>query len=298
MAKAEGYYFTDPPPEPVTCEFCGKTLYHYGGVLPIAGTKHIFTWFKEPERCDCPQAQEHWRRVEEEKKKAEEEESRRRQQAIIQSRISKLIKDSGLRGRFQTRTFEKFIPDEKNARALQAAKRYADHFNLMLPGKDEYGNVTEPARQRNGLFIVGSYGTGKTHLAAAIANQLIHKNHTPVICMTMIDLLARIKQTFDRSDNATEAEIMKIYEDVPLLIIDDLGSEQPTEWGTTKIFSILNARYEAYMPTIITTNYTVQDLTRRLTPPDGDSRNAEKSIDRLCQVCEAIEMFWDSWRTR
>lgn len=232
-----------------------------------------------------------------ERKRAEEEESRRRQQAIMQARISRLLKDSGIRGRFQTRTFEKFIPDAKNRRALQAAKKYADSFNLMLPRKDERGRVVEPAKERNGLFITGSFGTGKTHLAAAIANQIINDG-TPVICMTMIDLLARIKQTFDRSDGATEAEVMKIYEDIPLLIIDDLGSEQPTEWGITKIFAIINARYEAYMPTIITTNYTVQELTKRMTPPDGDSNNAAKSIDRLCQVCEAIEMFWESWRTR
>ena len=53
--------------------------------------------------------------------------------------------------------------------------------------------------------------------------------------MTMIDLLARIKQTFDRSDNTTEAE-MKIYEERSLLVIDDIiGSEQPSEWGSTKI---------------------------------------------------------------
>jgi DNA replication protein DnaC len=121
--------------------------------------------------------------------------------------------------------------------------------------------------------------------------------------MTMIDLLARIKQTFDRSDNTTEAEVMKIYEEVPLLVIDDMGSEQPSEWGSTKIFAIVNARYEAYMPTVITTNYAGDELVRRMTPtgPNGrllDSRNAAKTVDRLNEMCIGIVMNWDSWRSR
>ncbi len=150
--------------------------------------------------------------------------------------------------------------------------------------------------------ILGVTRNTITNLATAISNQLIREG-IPVICMTMIDLLARIKQTFDRSDEATEAEIMKIYEEVPLLVIDDIGSEQPSEWGSTKIFAIINARYEAYMPTIVTTNYAGDELIRRMTPigPNGrpmDSRNAEKTLDRLKEMCVGIEMNWESWRPR
>lgn len=263
-------------------------LYHYGGFFP--GAKRVMLWFPEVERCDCSEAQEYWR-------KKEQAEKHKHEQECIQRRVAKLMKNSGIRGRFQTRTFDRFDVNEENRKAYQAAKRYADSFSMMLPTKDERGNVTPPKKECNGLFITGSYGTGKTHLATAIANQLI-QGGTPVICMTMIDLLARIKQTFDRADDATEADIMRIYEDIPLLIIDDIGSEQPTEWGITKIFSVINARYEAYMPVIITTNYGGDELIRRMTPPNGDSHNAEKTLDRLKEMCVAVEMFWDSWRPR
>jgi len=256
----------------------------------------------EPERCDCKQAQQYWAKVEAEKKAAEEERRRREEQDRLQRKINKLIKDSGIRGRFLNRTFERFEVNEENRRAYEAAKRYADNFRDMLPKKGPDGIVDPPEIECNGLFITGSYGTGKTHLATAISNQLIREG-IPVICMTMIDLLARIKQTFDRSDEATEAEIMKIYEEVPLLVIDDIGSEQPSEWGSTKIFAIINARYEAYMPTIVTTNYAGDELIRRMTPigPNGrpmDSRNAEKTLDRLKEMCVGIEMNWESWRSR
>lgn len=279
----------------MTCQFCGKTLYHHGGRVPKR--KRIMMWFQEPERCDCPEAQDYWRKQDEAKKAARESEKRSQEQERIQRRVSKLLKDSGIRGRFQNRTFERFVVNEENKQAFQAAKRYADRFPIMLPTKDERGNSQPPQKERNGLFITGSFGTGKTHLATAIANQLI-QGGTPAICMTMIDLLSRIKQTFDRSDEATEADIMRIYEEVPLLIIDDIGSEQPTEWGISKIFAIINARYEAYMPTIITTNYGADDLIHRMTPPNGDSYNAEKTLDRLKEMCVAVEMFWDSWRPR
>ena len=301
QAIAEGWKYNESPPEPKKCEYCGKTLYHYGLISPLQ-TKQIFIWMPEPEHCDCEQAQRYWAKVEADKKAAEEEKKRQEEAERLQRKINKLIKDSGIRGRFLNRTFERFEVNEENRRAYEAAKRYADNFRGMLPKKGPDGIVDPPEIECNGLFITGSYGTGKTHLATAISNQLIREG-IPVICMTMIDLLARIKQTFDRSDEATEAEIMKIYEEVPLLVIDDIGSEQPSEWGSTKIFAIINARYEAYMPTIVTTNYAGDELIRRMTPtgPNGrplDSRNAEKTLDRLKEMCVGIEMNWESWRSR
>lgn len=151
----------------------------------------------------------------------------------------------------------------------------------MRPVKSDRNHVTPPEIERNGLFMAGGYGTGKTHLAAAIANQLISEG-TACICMTMIDLLDRIRETYKAAgSDVDEAYILSQYEEVPLLIIDDIGSEQPTEWGVSKIFAIINARYEGYMPTIITTNYSGPELVQRMTPESGDSRNAEKTLDRL-----------------
>lgn len=283
------------------CEFCGQTLYHTG-IVSVLQEKRVYAWMKEPEHCDCKKAQAYWAKVEAKKIAAEEEKKRQEKAERIQRKINKLIRESGIRGRFLNRTFDTFEITKQNRRAYEAAKRYADNFAAMLPKKSG-GRIEPPQVKRNGIFTTGSCGTGKTHLVTAISNQLISKG-IPVICMTMIDLLARVKQTFDRIDfNNTEADIMKIYEEVPLLVIDDLGSEQPTEWGATKIYAIVNARYEAYMPTIVTTNYAGDELIRRMTPTgvNGrplDSRNAEKTIDRLKEMCVGIEMNWESWRSR
>lgn len=291
-------YGGKPAPLPSKCEFCESELYH-DGLLDFRNQNEVMLWFIEPERCICDKSQKYWAKKEAEAETERIAEEQRKRDAKMQMRMNKLFRDSGIRGRFRNRTFEKFEVTPENRKAFNAAKRYADTFYDMMPKKDERGNITPPAIERNGLFMVGSYGTGKTHLATAIANQLISTG-TPVIAMTMIDLLARIKQSYDSTDNASETDIMKVYEDIPLLIIEDIGSEQSTEWGLTKIYAIINARYEAYMPTIVTTNYLPDDLISRMTPggKGGDGRNAEKTLDRLKEMCISVEMFWESWRSK
>ena len=61
--------------------------------------------------------------------------------------------------------------------------------------------------------------------------------------MTMIDLLERIKRTFNKT-GADEAEVLQIYKTVPLLVIDDIGKEPPTEWAISTVYNIINSRYE------------------------------------------------------
>ena len=295
-ATAAGYECDKPAPAPTTCQFCGRTLEYMGMIFPFKPNR-VFLWSPSPERCTCPEAVAYWAqkdREAEEEKKAEE---RRKQQEAIRARVKKLIKDSGMGGRFQNRTFDRWEMTEENRKAFGTCKRYADAFDMMIPAKGRDGKVEPPQKERNGLFLIGGYGTGKTHLAAAIANQLI-QNGTPVICMTMIDLLARIRETFDSRGEGTEAQVMRLYADIPLLIIDDLGSEQPTEWGCTTIFAIINARYEAYMPTIVTSNCGADELVQRMTPRDASDRNAQKTVDRLREMCVAVQMDWPSWRAK
>ena len=282
--KAKGHN----PPEPVPCEYCGKLRYTEGYDIGF----RILWNFKGPERCDCPEAvaayeKEKAEREAEEKAKREAEEAQK-----MRLRVRRIIGNSGVNARFLQRTFETFQPTEENQRALSVCKRYADTFQEKLPK-----NNPEPGR--NGLFITGTKGTGKTHLAAAIANQLMQEG-TAVICMTMIDLLDRIKQTYEQNDGeSSEGDLLNTYKTVPLLIIDDMGKEPATEWAVSKIYAIINARYEAYLPIIITTNYTDSELVKRLTPKDtGDSMTADATIDRLREMCAAIVTTGASWRSK
>lgn len=240
-----------------------------------------------PVYCDCEGMQQHLRDLEEQKRKAEEERTRLDDQRRMEERIRKIIGESGMNKRFLERTFETFQTTGQNQEAYRTCAVYAR--KLMN---------NEPFKGVNSLALIGPVGTGKTHLAAAIANRLL--NHgTAVICMTMIDMLARIRDTYRRQSGASEANVVGIYEDVPLLIIDDLGKDAPTDWGIQTIFEIINARYERMLPIVVTTNYNFDRLTDRMVPRgSNDSITAEALVDRLREMCGPVLLTGESWRRR
>ena len=279
------------PPAPVPCEYCGKLRYTMGFVLfdRVRWKPH------GPERCDCPQAVAVYEKEKAARQAKEQEEREAEEARAMQERVRRIIGDSGMNNRFLRRTFETYQTARENQNVLRACKQYADTFRDKLPKNN-------PDPGRNGLFITGPKGTGKTHLAAAIANQLMQEG-MPVVCMTMIDLLDRIKRTYEQNrqhgGEVNEGSILNTYKTVPLLIIDDMGKEPATEWAVSKIYAIINARYEAYMPTVITTNYTDSELMRRLTPKDSaDETTADATIDRLREMCVGIVTSGTSWRSR
>lgn len=278
-AKERGLFYKSPQPPDGKCKFCGKTLHHRGLIF----TGRYVLWQPDLERCDCDKAKEKWITYDAEQKKLKAEAEKERQRKIEQSQIDRLLCQSGIKKRFKQRTFENFVCDTpERERCYKIAKDYADGFQRHF-------------EDGSGLYFEGTNGTGKTHLAAAIALQLMTKDHIPVICKTSGDLLLDIKKSFD-SDDVTEAQIIKTYKDVDLLIIDDLGKEQCSDWSISTLYSILNDRYEDMRPTIITTNYNSDDLVRALTPKGYYSSKIIAIISRLREVNKVVTMAWEDRR--
>lgn len=278
-ARERGIPWTKEPPAPGRCEYCGKELQPQGIVF---GGK-VFIWQPVLPRCDCEQATAYWQeqdRREAERKAREEEERRNRAMRV---RVERLLGKSGIKKRFQQRTFENFKLDTAGRKKNYGiAKEYADNFAYHRARGD-------------GLYIEGTNGTGKTHLAAAIALQLIGEG-VPVICKTSSDLLLDIKKTFD-SGETREAQILDVYKQVDLLIIDDLGKEQCSDWSMSTLYSILNDRYEDMKPTIVTTNYNADALASALTPKGYDNSKIVAIISRLREVSTVMTMAWSDYRT-
>lgn len=278
-AREAGIGIRVPQPPDEVCEFCGKKLHHEG--LVLMGT--VFMWAPFAERCDCEKAVKKWAEYDAEQERLKQEEERRKRFEAEQARIDRLLGKSGIGKRFQSRRFDTFRTDTPaRKKAFQIAKNYADNFATF-------------AQEGIGLYIEGTNGTGKTHLAAAIAMELMTKHKIPCICKTAGDLLLDIKSAFDDS-TANEKQVLQIYKDVNLLIVDDLGKEQCTDWSISTLYSILNDRYEKMLPTIITTNYNSDDLMRALTPKGYDNYKAKAIISRLHEVSQVLTMAWEDFR--
>ncbi|WKZ47616.1 MAG: ATP-binding protein [Anaerolineales bacterium] len=112
------------------------------------------------------------------------------------------------------------------------------------------------------LLLEGSYGCGKTHLAAAIANQSVQRG-VPTLFITVPDLLDSLRFAY----NDPETTFEQRFEDIrnaDLLIMDDFGTQNATPWAQEKLFQIINYRYINKLPTVITTNLILDEIESRI----------------------------------
>ena len=116
--------------------------------------------------------------------------------------------------------------------------------------------------QQGWLLITGRYGCGKTHLAAAIANHAIEAGISTLF-LTVPDLLDWLRYAYSGVDMSFEERFEEIRE-IPLLILDDFGTQNATAWAQEKIFQILNHRYVNQLPTVITSNMPLNDFEGRI----------------------------------
>ncbi|QRN83215.1 ATP-binding protein [Chloroflexota bacterium] len=161
-------------------------------------------------------------------------------------------------GNFSLRRNEKIatenLKDLKNA--FEAARDFAEH-------------------PRGWLLLTGPFGCGKTHLAASIGNYQAATGYPPLM-VSVPDLLDHLRATF--SPNST-VSLDRRFEEVrksPLLILDDLGTQSATPWAREKLYQLFNYRYNAELPTVITTSSKSEELDPRL--------NSRLQDSRLCQV--------------
>jgi DNA replication protein DnaC len=113
------------------------------------------------------------------------------------------------------------------------------------------------------LLLEGTYGCGKTHLAAAVGNLRLEKGDM-VLFITTPDLLDHLRSTFGPSSEAGYDETFDRVRNAPLLILDDLGAENASPWAQEKLFQLLNHRYSRRLPTVITTNVDLDTLDPRV----------------------------------
>jgi DNA replication protein DnaC len=153
----------------------------------------------------------------------------------------------------QDMTFERFDLRQDDLPAEERA-------NL----KKAYQLCQQFAAQPEGwLVLTGEYGCGKTHLAAAIANARVQMGQ-PALFVVVPDLLDHLRATFSPTSPVRFDKRFDQVRTTPLLVLDDLGTQTASPWAQEKMFQLLNHRYNAQLPTVITTAEPIDKIDPRL----------------------------------
>lgn len=144
--------------------------------------------------------------------------------------------------------------------------------------------LTEKSREtRRGAYIHGDVGTGKTHVAYAIAEHVEQEMKAPTLFWNTTELFAAMKNDFDRRRQYAEAEtvIDKLLQFTGLLFLDDIGAEKPSDWVAEQLYLLVNRRYEHGRVTFFTSNLGIAQLSERI----GD-----RTASRIAEMCDIYQL--------
>lgn len=182
---------------------------------------------------------------------------RRRREEYLAALAASLIPP-----RFRDKTFANFKRHDGN----EAAAKVAEAWQLTPKG--------------SGILFQGAPGLGKTHLAAAIANRIV--GTVPILFHSVPEMLSLL-----RCQVAGGQDILGLAKRVRVLILDDIGAEKPSEWVHDVQFGIINHRYNHRLPTILTTNCSIEQLEQRV---------GERISSRIVEMSQCVKLNGEDQR--
>ena len=209
------------------CGFCNQKLKPIGlDYLYVNYDKNMI----EYERCNCEKAVQFW-------KKFDFEQEEKQRQEKYRKMINNIYKDNYMKKRLQKYNFE------------NVSDTYEDTFiiNQLI----KFADLCIKSEMKNGLIIFGNIGYEKTYLAACIANKMIEQNKIALMEKSS-SIIDRIKGSFNK-EGLSEMEIIELYSNVDMLIIDDFGNENLSKWALEKLYKIISNRYDNELPIVIST---------------------------------------------
>lgn len=243
------------------CGFCNQKLKPIGlDYLYVNYDKNMI----EYERCNCEKAVQFW-------KKFDFEQEEKQRQEKYRKMINNIYKDNYMKKRLQKYNFE------------NVSDTYEDTFiiNQLI----KFADLSIKSEMKNGLIIFGNIGYEKTYLAACIANKMIEQNKIALMEKSS-SIIDRIKGSFNK-EGLSEMEIIELYSNVDMLIIDDFGNENLSKWALEKLYKIISNRYDNELPIVITTRYNKEQLIEQLST-ENDTEIAEEIVKVLNEMCYGI----------
>lgn len=238
-----------------------------------------------PEECDCGGAAA----AREQMKKAAEEKAEQERQAAWAAE-------------FESARISANLPPVWVSRSLSAWRRDTNARETAWNAVKNAGGVICGTSTQNetkrGICLIGGVGTGKTFLASCFAVSLLRRNVGVRWC-SFSEFVRCVRASFSRG--CSEQEVLDKFTSPTVLFIDDLGKERPTDWAVSQLFTVIDARYNAELPTVISSNYSLQELVIRLTPPPdatgyADDTTAQSIVDRIRAMCEIVVLDGKSQR--
>jgi len=187
------------------------------------------------------------------------------------AKLKKIFSSSKIPRRYEHVDLQNYPNKKQNKSVFDALQKYAQDGEI---------------NGKNSLFIHGRVGIGKTGVSTAILRERM-KKMVPGLFIESNELMGRIRASFNQSSEYTEDEIIDAIKTVEFLVFDDLGTEKVSDWVKSKLFEIINARYNNLLPTVITSNLTMEQVARQY----GD-----RLTDRLREMSVIFELKGDNLR--
>lgn len=181
--------------------------------------------------------------------------------------MSKAIKDASLKNIYK---------DDKSR--LPIIKYFKEFM-------DNYDNEVKP----KGIYLNGSFGSGKTYLIASLFNEMAKKGIKSIL-IYYPDFLISLKASFQ----SNYSEKFNYIKRIPLLLLDDIGAENCSNWSRDEVLGpILQYRMENHLPTFFTSNLTIEELEKQLsiTSSGVDKVKARRIIERIKQLTVSLELI-------
>lgn len=229
------------------------------------------TIFGREFKTNCPECS----RIRRESEEASEKAEKAREAKI---NMERKLGSALIPKRFVGRTLDGYEAKTAGQKeALRICRKYADKF----------ADIFETGRC---LLLLGKPGTGKTHLAVGIANEIMRTSTATAAYRTVGSLLHAIRGTYDHSSDQSEAQILSSMILPSLLVLDEIGvtKEKPSDFELSTLFAVINGRYEQQRPTVIISNLEAEQLAEAM----GD-----RCVDRLREGGGiAVKFDWESQR--
>ena len=185
-------------------------------------------------------------------------------------------------------TFFGMSSDIKNARMSDIDISDDKRYEIIKWLKEFYDNYPS---SKKGLFLHGSFGSGKTYLISALFNEIAKKDYKCVV-VYYPELLTKLKSCFDGDDSYSE--LLNEIKTSDLLLLDDIGAETVTNWSRDEILgTILQYRMENNLSTFITSNLNISELEGHLSlvKNNTDKVKARRIIERVKQLTNDLELI-------